>query len=95
MILQDEQLGTKDKYCCRFPDRPEAEKWLLKLPRLEPGKAEHLAEKIACEVAMLLGIPCAKVELAEYEGQRGTRLRATWCPYGGRWCMVTKSSRAA
>lgn len=72
MILQDEQLGTKDKYWCRFPDRPEGEKWLLKLPRLELGKAEHLAEKIACEVAKVMKVPCAEVELAEYEGQRGT-----------------------
>lgn len=72
MILQDEQLGTKDKYWCRFPDRPEGEKWLLKLPRQEDEKAEHLAEKIACEVAKLVGVPCAEVELAEYEGIRGT-----------------------
>ena len=44
--------------------------WLFKHPR--PGSGEHWAEKIASEVAGLLNIPCAQVELAVFEGDRGS-----------------------
>ena len=44
----------------------------MKLPRLEPEKGEHWAEKIGAEVAALLGLPHAEIRLAEFEGVRGT-----------------------
>lgn len=73
MILQDEPMGSKDKFWCQLP--PEAAgggRWLFKEPRQEPEKIEHLAEKIAQELATLIAVPCARVELAEYGGIRGT-----------------------
>ena len=73
MIRQDEPMGSKDKFWCELP--PEAAgggRWLFKEPRQEPEKMEHLAEKIAQELAGLLTVPCARIELAEYAGIRGT-----------------------
>lgn len=76
MILQDEPMGTKDKYWCALP--PEmlgGGKWLLKIPRQEPGKGEHWAEKIACEIARKMELPCAEVALAVYADQHCTLSR--------------------
>ncbi len=73
MIRHDEPMGSKDKFWCELP--PESKfggRWLFKHPRDEPGKAEHLAEKIACEIASLLNVECADVELAEFQQLRGT-----------------------
>ena len=73
MILLDEPMGGKDKFWCQLP--PEASgggRWLFKQPRQEPEKMEHLAEKIAQELATLIHVPCARTELAEYGGIRGT-----------------------
>ncbi len=61
-------MGTKGKFWYRDPSQ-EAE-WLFKYPR--PNSGEHWAEKIAAEVATLLDIPCAQVELALYGGRRGS-----------------------
>ena len=43
--------------------------WLFKYPRENTG--EHWAEKVVAEVAGFLDIPCARVELAVFEGVRG------------------------
>ena len=73
VIRQDEPMGSKDKFWCELPaDLAGGGRWLFKQPRQEPEKIEHLAEKIAQEVAALIRVPCARIELAEYKGIRGT-----------------------
>lgn len=69
-----EQLGSKDK----FWFWRNQEKWLFKEARVIPlsegamPTGEDWAEKIAAEIAHLLNIPAAKVELAEANGHRGS-----------------------
>lgn len=67
-VLQPEALGSKEKFWFRRnDDEPE---WLFKFARLATG--EHWAEKIAAEVADSLRITHARVELAEFQGTRGS-----------------------
>ena len=68
-VLEPEDMGTKEKFWCRKPGDQEAE-WLFKYPQLNTG--QHWAEKIAAEVASVLGVRHAKVELAEFEERRGS-----------------------
>lgn len=65
---REEAMGSKAK----FWYRPEGEstRWLFKHPRGNSG--EHWAEKIAESVASLLNIPHARVELAVFNGNRGS-----------------------
>jgi hypothetical protein len=63
----DEQLGSKRKFWFRHADD---ELWLFKYAR--PGTGEHWAEKTAAEIAGVLGLPHAVVELARFEGAWGT-----------------------
>ena len=67
-VLQREDVGGKEKFWYRGPDDDVA--WLFKYPR--PNSGEHWAEKIAAEIAELLGISCARVELAVFGGTRGS-----------------------
>lgn len=69
VVFEPEEMGSKKKFWYNHPERP-GRSWLFKYPRYNTG--EHWAEKIAAEVAGLLGISHAKVELAEFEGQRGS-----------------------
>lgn len=69
-----EQLGSKEKFWFWH----DGQKWLFKEARLiespqgtEPT-GEDWAEKIAAEIARVLAIPAATVELAEFEGRRGS-----------------------
>ena len=55
-----ESRGSREKFW--VPRVGEPNLWLLKFPR--PGTGEHWAEKIAYEVGRLVGINCARVELA-------------------------------
>lgn len=72
-VVGEEQLGSKEK----FWFRRDGQLWLFKEVReikahgavLPAG--EDWAEKIASEVAKLLDIPVATVELAEFQGRRG------------------------
>lgn len=64
-VISDEALGSKTKFWFRQGDQ----RWLFKEAR--DGTGEDWAEKIASEVAQLLGISTAIVELADYEGRRG------------------------
>jgi HipA-like C-terminal domain len=64
-VTSDEALGSKTK----FWFRRDAERWLFKEAR--GGTGEDWAEKVASEVARLVGINAATVELADYEGRRG------------------------
>src|SRR4051812_43391861 len=70
MILGDEPMGSKEKFWCRIV--ANGPKWLFKHPREESGKMEHIAEKLAQEIGDLLGVPCARIECAQFEGKRGT-----------------------
>ena len=65
---ETENMGSKLKFWYLPPGDIESY-WLFKYPR--PERGEHWAEKIAAEVAGLLEIPCARVELAVCQGMRG------------------------
>lgn len=64
-VLDDEQLGSKPKFWFRRGEH----RWLFKEAR--EGTGEDWAEKIAAEIAKLLDIPAATVELAEFNGKAG------------------------
>src|SRR2546423_2642816 len=59
-----EQVGTKSKFW--YDDHRKMFK------RGRPGTGEHWAEKIACELCSLLGLPHAAYEFARSVGQVGT-----------------------
>jgi len=62
-----EQLGSKPKFWFRIEG--DEQPWLFKFTRENSG--EDWSEKIASEIANLLGIKAATVELALFEGKRG------------------------
>jgi hypothetical protein len=67
-VLQQEALGSKEKFWFR---RKDAEpQWLFKFPDENTG--QHWAEKIAAEVAEILDIPHAHVELAVFQDTLGS-----------------------
>src|SRR5262245_16967678 len=68
-------MGSKDKAWFLLPDKNE--RWLFKYARLNKQVAtgEHWAEKIAAEIAELIGAPHCVVELAEFEGRMGSLSR--------------------
>ena len=55
--------GSRMKFWIRVPG--ESNSWLLKFPR--PNTGEHWAEKVAAEIGNLIGVNCARVELARCE----------------------------
>lgn len=67
-----EQLGSKRKFWFRLPD--DNQPWLFKYTRENTG--EDWSEKIASELARLLKIPAAQVELATFMGKRGCASRS-------------------
>jgi hypothetical protein len=67
-----EQLGSKPKFWFRKQD--DDQPWLFKYTRVNTG--EDWSEKIASEVAHLLEIPAAVVELAMFRGKRGSASRS-------------------
>jgi len=73
-VLDDEAMGSKDK---KWFMLPSGERWLFKFSRVNDGvpTGEHWAEKQAAEVAALLDVPHAKVELAEFGGKVGSLSR--------------------
>lgn len=77
-IDEFEQMGTKSKFW--YTDSVSGEEYLFKSVHTQDRqgnpierKGEDWAEKIACELAELLGIPHAHYDLANYKGQRGIR----------------------
>ena len=68
-VSQPESMGTKEKFWYQRPD-PDGSFWLFKYPRRSSG--EHWAEKIAAELAGFLEIPCAQVELAVFQDEKGS-----------------------
>lgn len=71
-LLGDEQMGSKDKYWMQLPG--DSHPWLFKYSRMSVGNVtgEHWAEKIAAEIAALMGVPHARVELAVLNGHMGS-----------------------
>lgn len=62
-----EQMGTKRKF---WFHHPELGMCLFKLAR--PDTGEDWSEKVACEMAELLGLPHARYEMAKWSGQPGS-----------------------
>ena len=71
-VIDREDMGTKTKFWYRDPDG-EVE-WLFKYPR--PNTGEYWSEKVAAEVASVIGVRHAEVELAEFEGERGSATKS-------------------
>lgn len=67
-----EQLGSKPKFWFRF--QGDVQPWLFKYTRENTG--EDWSEKIASELAKLLNISAAQVELATFMGKRGCASRS-------------------
>jgi hypothetical protein len=67
-----EQLGSKEKFWFRMAQ--DEQPWLFKFTR--EGTGEDWSEKIAAELAVLLRVPAAKVELAKFMGRRGCASRS-------------------
>lgn len=70
-VLAPEEMGSKRKGWVQVAGDPE--RWLFKYARFsnEQVTGEHWAEKVAAEVADVLQIPHARVELATLEGAPG------------------------
>jgi HipA-like C-terminal domain len=75
-----EQQGTKTKYWLHLNERPH----LFKIGRENTG--ENWAEKVACELSALLGLPHAHYELAVWKGKKGV-LSESIVPTYGRLVM--------
>lgn len=71
--LEPEEMGSKRKFWYR-PDGRNRRRWLFKYP--QTGTGQHWAEKLAAEVAGLLGIRHAPVELAVFNGEPGSITRS-------------------
>jgi hypothetical protein len=67
-VLEVEAMGSKEKFWYR--DREDKADWLFKYPK--PGTGQHWAEKVAAEIAKVLQIRHATVELALFMGSRGS-----------------------
>jgi hypothetical protein len=65
-----EQLGSKPK----FWFKSDGENWLFKEARANTG--EDWAEKVASEIALLLGLPTHHTKLAIWEGKRGCAVKS-------------------
>jgi hypothetical protein len=74
VATEDEPLGTKEKVWLADARSPEPARWLLKY-RQSTETGDDWAERIAAEVATILGIPHATVELATHAGRRGVIVR--------------------
>lgn len=62
-----EQLGSKPKFWFRMNNLPQ--RWLFKFNRANTG--EDWSEKVASEIARIIGLSAAQVELASFVGSRG------------------------
>ncbi|MDB6117917.1 MAG: hypothetical protein JWO08_1698, partial [Verrucomicrobiaceae bacterium] len=69
-----EQMGSKAKFWLEWQGPSRSDWWLFKFSRENTG--EHWSEKIAAEIAGLLHISHAQVELARCDGRDGCLLRS-------------------
>lgn len=67
--VNNEDMGSKPKFWFRHED----DLWLYKQARKNTG--EHWAEKVASEIAELIGLPTHEVRLANYEEQVGCAVK--------------------
>jgi len=67
-VLEPEALGSKKKFWYRSAENEPD--WLFKYPQADTG--QHWAEKIAAELADHVAVLHATVELAEFQGERGS-----------------------
>lgn len=67
-VLEPEAMGSKEKFWYKAPGTTTD--WLFKYPK--PGTGQHWAEKVAAQIAAVVGIRHAPVELAIFEGRRGS-----------------------
>ena len=67
-----EPMGSKRKEWYQVEGQPRP--WLFKFSRFSDGAVvgEHWSEKLACEIAALLHLPHAQVELASLDGAVGS-----------------------
>jgi HipA-like C-terminal domain len=65
-----EQLGSKPKFWFKH----NGENWLFKEARINTG--EDWSEKVASEIALLLGLPTHETALAAFEGKRGCAVKS-------------------
>ena len=72
-VLEPEEMGSKRKFWYSPPGEPQ-QRWLFKYP--QSGTGQHWAEKIAAEIAGSIGIPRAGVELAVFNGDRGSATKS-------------------
>lgn len=70
-IIADEAVGAEEKYWLQEPGTTR--RWLFKSVTVKQGHihGEDWAEKAVAQLASLLGIPCARIELAEMRGAPG------------------------
>jgi hypothetical protein len=70
-IITDETSGDEPKYWLQEPGTNVG--WLFKTVTVKAGQVhgEDWAEKAVAHVASLLGVPCARIELAEMHGRSG------------------------
>lgn len=70
-IIADETTGAEEKHWLQEQDRDQ--RWLFKATAIRGDQVygEDSAEKVVSELAGLLGIPCARIELAVMRGKRG------------------------
>jgi hypothetical protein len=75
-IFSDETEGVEEKWWLTDPATDDL--WLFKPPvvkfRFQQG--EDWAERVSTELARLISVPCADVELAHREGRRGSMSRS-------------------
>lgn len=70
-VVDHETSGAEEKYWLQEPATDV--RWLFKAVTIKDGHVhgEDWAEKVVGEVGGLLGIPCARIELAVFRGQLG------------------------
>ena len=89
-VSEAEDMGSKDKFWY-LQATDEQGHWLFKYPRA--GTGEHWAEKIAAEVANLLAIPHARVELAVFGEDRGSATESFAREGYRNWSTATRCWR--
>lgn len=70
-VVHQETSGTEEKYWLQ--ERVTDVRWLFKPVTIKDGHVhgEDWAEKVVAELGGLLGIPCARIEIAVFRGQLG------------------------
>jgi hypothetical protein len=95
-VAADEPAGQEEKKWLVQPDT--GVKWLFKPPTEKNGfrQGEDWSEKVSSELAHLISVPCAEVQLAAFSGRAGSISR-NLRPTAGRCrqahCFSRKGTR--